>query len=225
MAVGIIVLVLSVVLFITLMILVLPKHMLRVVYRVNKVTDRGVRRCLFKGKRCIVYDSSKENKAVIKQYSILQEDGYKTLRCKLTRDIEYLDCDIVLFNRYNKVFQVVNVKEDIIGMSMTRATRLPDETAYIRIIIRRVNKTVIKRKPPVKVTGFSIFLFSLVAVALTALETFVVRACCSYSFGDVYRESFIASTEGLITIGVLAFVMGILGAITIAISANSRAKR
>lgn len=225
MAVGVIVLVLSVVLFIALMTLVLPKHMLRVVYKVNKATDRGVKRCLYKGKRCIVYDSSRENKAVIRQYSILQEDGYKTLRCKLTQDIEYLDCDIVLFNRYNKVFKIVNVKEDIIGMSMTRATRLPDETAYIRIIIRRVNRTVIKRKPPVKVTGLSIFLFSLVAIVLTALETFVVRACCSYCFGDVYRESFIASAQGLISIGVLAVVMGVVGAITIAISAHSRAKK
>ncbi len=225
MALGIIVLILSVILFMVLMTLVLPKRMLKVVYKVNKATDRGVKRCLFEGKRCIVYDSSRENKAVIKQYSILQEDGYKTLRCKLTQDIEYLDCDIVLFNRYNKVFKIVNVKEDIVGMAMTRATRLPDETAYIRIIIRRVNRTSIKRKPPVKVTGLSVFLFSLVAVVLTAVETFVVRACCSYCFGDVYRESFIASTEGLLAIGILAAATGLVGAFTTSFSAFRRARK
>ena len=225
MAVGIIVLILSVVLFMVLMTLVLPKCMLRVVYKVNKATDRGVKRCLFEGKRCIVYDSSRENKAVIKQYSILQEDGYKTLRCKLTQDVDYLDCDIVLFNRYNKVFKVINVKEDIVGMAMTRATRLPDETSYIRIIIRRVNRTSIKRKPPVKVTGLSIFLFSLVAIALTAVEIFAVRACCSYCFGDVYRESFIASSEGLIAIIILAAITGIVGAATAMVSAFRRARR
>ena len=225
MTAGIIILTLSVILFIALMTLVLPKYMLKVAYKVNKPTDRGVKRCLFEGKHCIVYDSSRENKAVIKQYSILQEDGYKTLRCKLTQDVEYLDCDIVLFNRYNKVFKVVNVKEDILGMAMTRATRLPDETAYVRIIIRRVNRTVIKRKPPVKVTGFSIFMFSLVTVALTALETFVVRACCSYCFGDVYRESFISSSEGLVFIIVLSAMTGIVGAFTAAYSAHRRARK
>ena len=225
MALGIIVLILSVVLFMVLMTLVLPKHVLKVVYTVNNAVDRGVKRCLFKGKRCIVYDSSRENKAVIKQYSILQEDGYKTLRCKLNQNVEYLDCDVVLFNRYNKVFKVINIKEDIVSMAMTRATRLPDETSYVRILIRRVNKTKVKRKPPVKVTGFSIFLFSLIAIALTAVEIFAVRACCSYCFGEIYRESFIASGEGLIVIAVLAAVTGVVGAITAALSAFKRARR
>ena len=222
---GLIILTVSVILFVTLMTLVLPKCMLKVSYKIGGASDRGVKRCLFKGKHCMVYDSSKENKPIIKQYILLQEDGYKTLKCKVTPNVEYMDYDVVLYNRYNKVFKVVNVKEDIVGMEMTRATRLDDETAYVRIVIRRVNRTDMKKKPIVRITGGSIFLFSLVAIMLTAVEIFVVRACCSYSFGDVYRESFIASTEGLITIGVLAFAMGVLGALSVIISAAKRARR
>lgn len=225
MAVGLIVLVVSVIIFVTLMTLVLPKHMLRVVYKVGGANDRGVKKCLFKGKRCIVYDSSRENKPIIKQYLLMQEDGYKALKCKVTPNVEYLDYDIVLFNRYNKVFQVINVKEDIIGMELTRSARLPDETSYVKIIIRRVNRTDMKKKPVAKVSGGSIFVFSLVATILTAIEAFIVRTCCSYSFGDVYRESFVASTEGLIAIGVLALAMGILGALSVMISVAKRARK
>ena len=225
MTVGIIVLIASVILFVTLMTLVLPKHILKVIYKVSETNDRGVRRCLFKGKNCIVYDSGKENKPIIKQYLLLQEDGYKTLKCKVTPNVEYLDYDIVLFNRYNEVFKVINVKEEIIGMSMTRSTMLPDETSYIRIIVRKVNRTNMKRKPAVKLSKKSVFVYSLVSILFTAVEAFVVRACYSYCFGDVYRESFIASTQGLLTIGALAAAMGILGGICIVMSAHKRARK
>lgn len=225
MIIGLSILTASVVLFLTLMTLVLPKYILRVSYKIGGACDRGVKKCLFKGQHCMVYDSSKENKPIIKQYILLQEEGYKSLRCKVTSNVEYLDYDIVLYNRYNKVFKVINVKEDIVGVEMTRSTRLPDETSYIRIIVKRVNRTDMKRKPIMRITKGSIFLFSFLAVLFTAVETFVVRACCSYCFGDVFRESFIASTEGLIVVGVLALAMGLLGGIAVAISAAKRARK
>ncbi|MBO5262112.1 MAG: hypothetical protein J6B45_03600 [Clostridia bacterium] len=224
-AVGLIIMVVSVILYVSLMTLVFPKHILKVGYKVSGACDRGVRKCLYRGKHCMVYDSSKENKPIIKQYLLLQEDGFKTLKCKVTPNVEYLDYDVALFNRYNKVFKVINVKEDIVGVELTRSVRLPDETAYVRIIIRRVNRTDMKKKPIVKITGGSIFAFSLVSVLFTAVEALVVRACCSYSFGEVFRESFIASEKGLIAVGVLALAMGLLGAISVVISSAKRARR
>lgn len=225
MLIGLSILTASVILFLTLMTLVLPKYVLRVSYKVGGACDRGVKKCLFKGKHCMVYDSSKENKPIIKQYLLLQEDGYKTMRCRVTSNVEYLDYDVVLYNRYNKVFKVINVKEDIVGVEMTRTTRLPDETAYVRIVIKKVNRTDMKRKPIMRITKGSIFFFSLLAVVFTAVETFVVRACCSYCFGEVFRESFIASTEGLLVVGALALAMGLLGGLSVAISAAKRARK
>ena len=225
MVIGLIILAVSVILFVMLMTLVLPKKILKIVYKVDKPNDRGIKKCLFEGKNCIVYESSRENKSFIKQYVLLQEEGHKALKCKLTPNVEYLDYDVVLFNRYNKVFKVINVKEDIVGMNMTRSTRLPDETAYVRIVVRRVNRTNLKRSPIVKVKGSSVFAFSLLAVLFTAVEAFVIRACCSYCFGDVFRESFISSGEGLLSIAALALAMGIFGAMSVVISAGKRARR
>ena len=224
-AIGLIVLVVSVIIYIALMTMVLPKGILKVVYKVNEPTDRGSKKCLFEGKNCIVYNSSKENRQYIKQYILLQEEGYKSLKCKLAPLVDYLDYDVVLFDRYNKVFGVINVKEDILGFELTRSTRLPDETAYVRIVIRKVNKLTLTKKPLVKIKGGSIFGFGLVATLMTAIEAFIVRACCSYSFGGLFRESFISSTQGILFIGILAVVTGIIGAVAVALGASKRAKR
>lgn len=225
MTIGLIAMTVSVILFMTLMTFVLPRWILKITYKVGGATDRGVKRCLFKGKRCMVYDSSKENKPIIKQYLLLEEDGYKSLKCKVTPNVKYLDYDVVLYNRYNKPFKVINVKEDIVGMEMTRAARLDDETSYVKIIIKRVNRTDMRKKPVMRIGGGRIFLFSVLAMVLTAVEAFAIRVCYSYSFGKVYRESFVSSTEGLLTIGAVALVMGLLGALLVVIRASKRARK
>ena len=223
-AIGLIVLMVSVVIYVLLMTVILPKGLIKASYKVKEPQDRGVKRCLFKEKRCIVYKSSNANKKYIKQYAIFQEDGYKLLKCKVSPSVEYLDYDIVLFDRCNKPFKVINVKEDILGVDFTRSTMLPNETSFVTIVIKRVNKIAFKRPPSVKIKGGGVIAFALLTTIITALEGFIVRACCSYSFGGVFRESFIASTNGLIFIGALAVLAGILSVIIIGASARSRAR-
>ena len=223
--IGLSILLGSVVLYMVIMTMILPKAMLKVTYRTAGPVDRGVKRCTFEGKLCNVYTSSKENRPYIKQYLLLRESDHKILKCKVAPNVEYLDYDIVLFNRYGKVFKVINVKEDILGMDTTRNTRLPKDTAYVNIVIRQVNRTKLKKTPSMKVSGFKIFKFSIVTMVLTAAEAFVVRACCSLAFGDVYRESFIASRFGFIVIALLAVFVGVVGAISASISASRRARK
>ena len=82
-----------------------------------------------------------------------------------------------------------------------------------------------KKKPVMRIGGGRIFLFSLFAVALTAVEAFALRVCYSYSFGQVYRQSFISSTEGLLTIGAVALAVGLLGALLVALHTSKRARK
>ena len=225
MVISLSVLVASVILYVLLMTVILPKAMLKVVYKVDKPKDRGTKKCIFDGKHCMVYTSTKENKQFIKQYVLLQEEGHKTLTCKLTPVVKYIDYDIVLFNRYNKAFKVINVKEDISSAELTRATMLPDETAYVNIVVRKVNHTSLKKAPTVKMKKKSISLFALVVALITAVEGFVIRSCCSYSFGGVFRESFIASYDGLIALGALAILTGIIASISVSLTANKKARK
>ncbi|MBO5312356.1 MAG: hypothetical protein J6B29_00175 [Clostridia bacterium] len=223
-ATGLIALLVSVLIYVALMTMVLPKRMIKVKYTINECEDRGVKKCLFKDRNCIVYKSSNTNKKYIKQYVLVQQDGYKLLKCKLSSMVEYIDYDIVLFDRCNKPFRVINVKEDILGVDYTRSTILPNETSYITIVIRKVNKQSFKVSPIVKLKGGSVLGFSIITVLLTALEGFIVRACCSYSFGGVFRESFIASANGILFVLGLALVAGLLSAILVNISASRRAR-
>lgn len=224
-AVGLVILIVSAVIFVTLAAVVLPKHMLHVKYAVNTPDDRGVKICLFKGKRCVVYKSCKENKEYIRQYALTQEDGYKLLKCKVTDAVEYMDYDIVLFNRHHEVFDVINVKEDFFGTGYSRDTRLPNETSYISIIIRKVNRVNLKKKPIIKVKGGGLLGYALVTTLLAFLETFFVRLSGSYVFGGVYRESFIATTEGFVFNLAVSLLIGILTVITVVASIKKRAKK
>ena len=224
-AVSLAVLVVSVIVFFVLMTLVLPKALLKVSYNVDKPKDRGVKKCLFADKHCMIYSSTKENKQFIKQYALVQEKGHKTLTCKLSSGVEYLDYDIVMFNRYNKVFKVMNVKEDIIAQGLTRTTVLPDETSYISIVIRKVNQTNLKRPAVMYMKGKRIVGFSLLAMLFTAIEGFVVRACCSYAFGGVFRESFISSMNGMVAIVLLSILTGMVGGISVAAGVKKRARK
>ena len=225
MAIGLSILIISAVLYLALVALVLPKRMLKVKYTVDTPQDRGVKKCFYYSKPCMVYSSSSENKPYVTQYLLIGEDGYKTLRCRVTPSVEYLDYDVVIFNRYNKPVGVINVKEEISSKDLTGSVVLPEETSYVRIVIRKVNRKRLRRGATVKVGFFSVLWYSLAVSALTALEIFAVRAACSYSFGDVYRESFIASGSGLILIGLLALGTGVISILFTLIGTRRKARK
>ncbi len=225
MAVGLCILIISAVLYLALVAIVLPSRMLKVVYPVKEPSDRGIKKCLYYGKPCMVYTSSSENKPYISQYLLIGEDDYKTLRCKVTPSVEYLDYDIVYFDRFNKPLGVINVKEEISSSDLTKSVILPKEASYVRIIIRRVNRKRMRKGAAVRVGFFSVLWYSLAVTLMTALEAFAVRAACSYSFGDVYRESFIASSSGLILIAVLAVCTGIISILLTLWGARRRARK
>lgn len=225
MATGLSILIISAVLYLVLVAIVLPARMLKVVYPVKEPSDRGIKKCLYYNKPCMVYTSSSENKPYISQYLLIGEDGYKTLRCKVTPSVEYLDYDVVIFDRFNKPVGAINVKEEISSSDLTKSVVLPSEASYVRIVIRRVNRKKLKTGATVRIGFLSVLWYSLAVTVLTALEAFAVRVACSYSFGDVYRESFIASSNGLILIAVLAVCTGIVSILLTLMGARRRARK
>lgn len=222
---GIIILIASVAVYITIVNFILPRLILKVSYEVKEPNDRGVKRCIFNGKRCVVYKTGNENKPFIKQYAIVQEDGYKSLKCKVAPELEYIDYDIVLFNRYNEVFKVINVKEEICGVDYTRATTLPNETSYISIVVRKANKLDLKRKPIARVVPSSLLAFACVTALISIVEAFVIKISCAYCFGGVFRESFISSNSGLLISIALAVAIGALGLFAVVTSVRRKARQ
>lgn len=228
MELGIILLVASMAAFLVLLILILPKLLLRVKFTVTEPADRGIKRCFYNGKRCVVYESGKQINKYIKNYLLLEGDNCKILRCKTSNKVKYLDYDVVIFDRYDKVRGVINVKEKMVNGSFTRRVELPEETSYVRIVLRKVNDFIFKqkkKKPIAYIPKGKIALYTLCAAAITAFEVFVLKVSCAYAFGGVFRESFIRSGYG-IGIGIfLAIVTGIIAVVTVTVSIKRYGKR
>lgn len=204
MLIGYLLLFASMFLFFVLMGWGLPALFLRTEYHQIKLNARGMRRCLFNGKRCVVYERGINQRRHISRYLLCQEDGYKVLQCKVSPNIRYLEYDVVLYDRYNNTVDVINVKEDIISQ-YTRRLVLPNETAYVNIVLRRVNKNELFKTRLAYIPRGGIIAFISLAFLLTILESVVVMTSTAYAFGGVFREDYMASpARMLIGFGVSA---------------------
>lgn len=225
MTIGIVLLVVSAFLFLLMMTVVLPKLFLKVRYSITEPEDIGIKRCFYNGKRCVIYEGGKGISKYIEKYLLVEGKKCKVLRCKLARKISYMDYDIVVFDRYNNVKEVVNVKENLVKGGYTRRVELPEETAYVRMVIRAADDTVIKTKPVAYIPKGKVTFYAFLAICLTAAETFVLKVSCAYAFGGVFRETFARSTNGFFATVVLALITGLIALITVTISIRYFSKR
>lgn len=170
----------------------LPGLLLRTHYRQIKLNARGMRRCLFNGKRCVVYERGINQRRHISRYLLCQEDGYKVLQCKVSPNVRYLEYDVMLYDRYDNTVDVINVKEDVVSQ-YTRRLQLPDETAYVNVVLRKVNKSVLFKKRLAYIPRGRIAAFISLAFLLTLLESVVVMTSTAYAFGGVFREDYMSS--------------------------------
>ena len=209
MIVGFALLFISMLLYFTVMGWGLPRLFLRTSYTTVKLNARGLRRCLFNGKRCVVYERGMNQRRYINRYLLCQEDGYKVLQCRVSPEVRYMDYDVTLYDRYDNVIDVVNVKEEL-SSEYTGRVQLPDNTAYVNIVLRKVNKTVLFKKRLAGIPRKKIAAFLLLAFLATLLESVVVMVSTAYAFGHVYREDFMSSPQNLIVGFTVSAVVGAL---------------
>ena len=207
----------SVVMYISLAGFVFPKTFFKAGYDISFSYDRGLKKFKEKNGRSIVYEPKAEYRDCISQYILSERNGKKVIICKLKKDILYLDYDIVLFDFHEKVFKVINVKENIEKPGYTHIVELPDQTAYTTLIINNIdnvsfNNDAIKRLPKRRFAYFA-----AATGLLVALEIFLVKLCLANIYCDVFSNDFMTNTESiLITFGVgivaaaanLAFIFG-----------------
>ena len=196
----------------------LPGLLLRTKYRSVQLHARGLRRCLYNGKRCVVYERSMNWRRYITRYLICQGEGCKYLKCKVSPSVRALEYDVVLFDRYNCIFDVINVKETL-NSPYTSFLRLPDATSYVSLQLRRVNKTQLSNEKQLAyIPRLRIVWFVVLAFLMTLVEAVAIMASCAHAFGGVFREDFVSSIERmLIGVGV-ACVVALIGLLIVAIS-------
>ena len=210
-AIGILLLLASTALYLYLIARVLPGNLLRLRYVVTQPVGRGLKRCLFEGKRCCVYQPDRQTLPYVHQYLLLEKDDQKVLKCKVSEDVEYMDYDVIVFDRHDKVTSVIHVKENILLSPYTRETVLPPDASYVRLRVRQVNGNAKEDSTPLmSLSVGKAILYVITVILLTAIQCLVMRISCAFIFGGVFREDFIRSDFGLISCGVLSLAMGLL---------------
>ena len=207
------VLIVSTVLYAVLMVLVLPRAFLKTELVNIGAKDRGIKNVKETVGRSIVYQPSMRNRRYVRQYVVSERKGKKVLICKTSPDVRYIDYDVVMFNGINKPFKAINAKE-LVENGYTDKLVLDPETAYVTLVINAVNDEVFKQKVVKPISGGKITLYALTSAVLAFAQVFLIKLCCSYAFGGVFREEFMLTAQSnsitLICGGIVALINIIL---------------
>ena len=179
--------------YVFLVVKILPKKYLREGFLISTSPDRGLRNVKEKNGRSIVYEPTMKIRKYIKQYILSNRHGKKILICKIDENLRFLNYDVVMFDRNDKVFKVLNVKEVIARPGYTKRVELDDDTSYVTLVVKEADK----KKFPVDTVTTASTGNVLKYVLLGGLATFVaivlLAVCCVLIFGGIYSESFFYS--------------------------------
>ena len=139
-------LVLGVIFYFVLMVTVLPK-LLKIESSIRTSSDRGLKKYIYPEGRGIVYEPHPSIRKYVNRYVLYTKDGYKYLKCKLDISVERLNYSVVMFNRFNRVIDVIEVSERNISLGETQAVTLHGDTSYIAFVLDSVNEEWFDREP------------------------------------------------------------------------------
>lgn len=198
MAVWIFALIALTAVFLGIAVFVLPKLFLHNKCALSDSTDRGIKRTESRDSEGCLYEPSLEVRKYIKKYVLAVRDGKKVLVCKLGKNFGFLDYDIVVFGGDGKVRCVLNVKEALSETGYTRVVALPDDAAYVSLVINGVDDIVFPHKALSRVSAIKVLCFALCSAALVLVTVIGVKVCCAYLFGGLFTESLLIEDNSII---------------------------
>ena len=202
MAVWIVALIAIAAAFVALSGFVLPRLLFYTKYDVNGSSDRGIKKVDDEGS--VVFEPSPEVKKFISGYALSVRDGKRVLVCKLAQKLAYIDYDVIVFDKDDKVLRVFNIKENVTDGEYTRVVELPDVTEYVSLMINEADGQTFKHKVVKNVSAGRVCAFIACTAALIAAAVFGIKICCAYLFAGLFRESFIVlGKSNTVTIAVV----------------------
>lgn len=187
----------------------IPKNFFKAGYDFSFSNDRGLKNYKESGGRSIVYESKPEYRKYVSQYILSDRNNKKVIVCKLNKSISRLDYDIVVFGSDNKVFKVINTRENIETQGYTQAVELPPETAYISLVINFADNIRIDNGVK-KIPKRKLMLFAGIVLFAAVAEIFCARLCLVNIYGDVFGEVFMASAGNTLTVLAIGLAVAII---------------
>lgn len=198
---------LNVALFIFLVGFLLPRRFFKVTYSVNATRDFGLKKKHADDLDCVVYQPAKDIRQYVSQYILVKRDGKLVFKCKADEQITRLDYDIVCFGVDHKAIHSVNIVDDIAEAGYSSEVELPQDTAYVTLLVNSVNGKSLGNKSRLRLSFWNMFLFTILSALVICLETVVARICFGQMFAGVFGESYVTATSNVIKTAISAAVL------------------
>jgi hypothetical protein len=153
-----------------------PKTLLKLGFYTSLSTDRGIKTFTFPEGRAVVYEPHPVYRKYIDQYMLFVEGGYKYVKCHVFPEVSLLSYDVYMFDSANKVIDVIRITERIDRSDMGANILLHENTSYVKIILKKVNNTIIKTKPVAFMRRRQVAFFYSLTVLTTVIEALIIRS-------------------------------------------------
>ena len=110
-----------------------------------QLEERGVRKLVFPEGRAIIYEPSPKIRRFIRRYALIKQDGCVYIKCRLHDRVAFIHYDVAAFDRRGRLLDVLSVNERILEQGHTRTVRLPRDTSFVSLTLRKVDKMYLDR--------------------------------------------------------------------------------
>ena len=203
----------------------LPNTFLKLRYSATSSNDRCIKRLHEVNGQSMVFEPEEKWRKYIKQYVLAERSEKKQLKCKLNKDVSYIEFDIAVFNAEQKIETVIKVKDYANGSGYTQTVDLPEETSYVSINVLRVENQYFSDRLTAKIKGSKLFQYILLSALTIFMECILIKTCLSKLFGGAFKESFIINLDGLLITLAIAGVLILINTIIVIITVKSREKK
>ena len=148
---------------------ILPRIFLKPKYDLPVISDRGIKKYVFKEGRAIVYEPSILTGRYIQQYILSSHKGEKFLKCKIDPRVYSIKFDVVAMDADDKVIDIIRVAEPIRQLGVTTGAAMPRNTSYVSVIVKEVNNTKAEPRTTLKISKRSALLYMLWTVICSVL--------------------------------------------------------
>ncbi len=217
----------TIIVFIVLHVIVLPRRFLRCRYRVQ-LADRGIQNINEEGGHSIIYAPAVPYRKFLKHYLLSEREGTLHLVCDFDKKVEYADFSVALYDGDGRVTKVLEVKQAV-DKGETEPVALPAGTAYVSVKLNNVDGVLFNENRVEGVSAKNVLAFLGISSVIEILVLFAIKVCIARLYGGLFAESFIEGTQSnLITLLfalVTVAVNNLLTIITIKISNVRQTKR
>lgn len=140
------------------------------------VTDRGLNKYIYPSGRGILYEPHPTLRKYVSSYILFVDDGVKYIRCKVTDRVDRIGYSVVVFDRRDRIIDVLQVTDVIGPAGCSRRVALPKETSYVTLLLDSVDGKQVSVGSTLTFDKMRGIIFACAVTVLTVAEAFILRA-------------------------------------------------